>query len=383
MKVLIVASYADSLRVFRGDLILRLISEGHEVAVAAPSFAQAPETKQWLDEARVRILEIPMERTGRNPVSDLKLLAHLFSMFRSERPDAVLAYTVKPVVYGLLAARLAGVERRYALITGLGYAFAGSGGFVASTVVRLYRHALVGAASVMFQNPDDQALFRSLGLIGPGAQTTVVDGSGVNIERFAHVPLRVRPFSFLMIARLLTVKGVREYVAAARRIKAEFPEVRFDLVGWIDENPDAISQDELDAATSDGTIRFHGKLKDVRAVLADCSAFVLPSYREGVPRTVLEAMATGRAIITTDAPGCRETVQPGENGYLVAPKSVDELVDAMRALVSDVALCERMGMASRKIAERKFSVDRVNDHMLREMNLIQRHVEPVVRTQAV
>ena len=172
-----------------------------------------------------------------------------------------------------------------------------------------------------------------------------------------------------MIARLLGDKGVREYAKAAREIRSSNPGIRFGLVGWVDENPDAISKDELHIWVEEGAIEYLGRLDDVRSAIADSTVYVLPSYREGTPRTVLEAMAMGRPIITTDAPGCRETVVEGENGYLVPVKSVDALVGAMQKFVDDPDLAARMGRRSRQIAEEKYDVHKVNAVMLREMGI--------------
>ncbi len=175
--------------------------------------------------------------------------------------------------------------------------------------------------------------------------------------------------TFLLIARLLGDKGVREYVEAVRRIKARYPDVVFRLVGWIDENPNAIREQELNDWVSEGVVEYLGRLSDVRPAIADCTVYVLPSYREGTPRTVLEAMAMGRPIITTDAPGCRETVVDGENGFLVPVKAVDELVSAMEKFVLFPGLVEKMGRRSREIAEAKYDVNAVNAVMLREMGI--------------
>lgn len=175
--------------------------------------------------------------------------------------------------------------------------------------------------------------------------------------------------SFLLIARLLGDKGVREYAEAARIIKAKHPKVEFHLVGWIDENPAAIAQAELDTWVAEKVVNYWGKLSDVRPAIAASSVYVLPSYREGTPRTVLEAMAMGRAIITTDAPGCRETVIHGQNGYLVPVKSVEELVQAMQTFINDPQLMVRMGQRSREIALEKYDVHQVNAHMMSEMGV--------------
>jgi glycosyltransferase involved in cell wall biosynthesis len=194
----------------------------------------------------------------------------------------------------------------------------------------------------------------------------VVNGSGVDVTAFAVAPLPTEPH-FLLIARLLGDKGVREYAQAAQRTREIYPQARFSLVGWLDENPDSISQAELDSWVREGTLNFLGRLSDVRPALASCSVFVLPSYREGTPRTVLEAMAMGRAVITTDAPGCRETVVNGDNGFLVSVKSVAALTVAMTRFLDDPELAVRMGRRGRYLAEQKYDVHKVNAMMLKEM----------------
>ncbi|WP_431777431.1 glycosyltransferase [Ottowia caeni] len=200
----------------------------------------------------------------------------------------------------------------------------------------------------------------------------MVNGSGVDVSAFSVVPLPEARIQFLLIARLLGAKGVREYAQAAKLVRAHHPASRFVLVGFIDDNPDSISQSELDSWVADGTLEFLGQLSDVRPAIAASSVYVLPSYREGTPRTVLEAMAMGRAIITTDTPGCRETVLDGDNGYLVPVKSVDALVQAMSRFVEDPGLAARMGARSRQLAEDKYDVHKVNSVMLREMGISTR-----------
>jgi len=208
-----------------------------------------------------------------------------------------------------------------------------------------------------------------LGITTSVAQTRIVNGSGINTSQYPVVDLPDKP-AFLLIARLLGDKGVREYAKAAKLVKQKYPAVCFDLVGWIDENPDAIRKQELDEWIAAGIINFKGKLTDVRPAIAASSVYVLPSYREGTPRTVLEAMAMGRAIITTDAPGCRETVQEGVNGKLVEVKSIVELADAMIELIENPELIKQYGKNSRLIAEEKYDVHKVNSFMLKEMGLI-------------
>lgn len=369
--VLVVASLADSLINFRGPLIVALHTSGLEVHVAAPDLPAQSATRLNLQGLGLRVHEIPMARTGTNPLTDLRTTWALWRLMRRIRPDMVLGYTIKPVIYGSLAAWLAGVPRCFALITGLGYAFQGQAnerGSLRALVLRLYGMALRRTHKVFFQNPDDQALFRSLDLLPAGIPSCVVNGSGVDLTAFAVAPLPPEPH-FLLIARLLGDKGVREYAQAAQRTRALYPQARFSLVGWLDENPDSITQDELDAWVQAGTVNFLGRLSDVRPAIEACSVYVLPSYREGTPRTVLEAMAMGRAVITTDAPGCRETVVDGDSGFLVPVQSVDALADAMGRFMADPTLVARMGQRGRKLAEDKYDVHKVNAVMLKEMGL--------------
>lgn len=373
MRLLLVGGFAESLLNFRGALIDDLLRGGVEVHVAAPGLAEG-ECRQTLLAQGAVPHDIALRRTGMNPVADLAALYGLWRLMRRVRPDVFLGYTIKPVVYGLLAARLAGVSRRYALITGLGYAFQAQPSglkarLVAGLARGLYRLALLAADRVFFQNPDDQALFRSTGLLGAKTSSVVVNGSGVDVHHFEKTRVPAGQIKFLLIARLLGAKGVREYVQAARQLKREFPSAVFRVAGWIDGGPDSIGADELQAWVDEGSVEYLGRLADVRPALQDCSVYVLPSYREGTPRTVLEAMAIGRAVVTTDAPGCRETVIDGGNGYLVPVGSSDRLADAMRRFLVDASLAVQMGDQSRRIAEDRYDVRRVNAEMLRGMEI--------------
>jgi glycosyltransferase involved in cell wall biosynthesis len=366
--VVIVAGYGDSLVGFRGDLIRELRARGYSVLALAPELSA--ESKKWLKDAGVEYVESPLSRTGMNPVEDLQYLTWLWKQLHERSPEILMAYTIKAVIYGLIASSLAGVPRRYALVTGLGYAFSGSGvarGLLSRVAKGLYALALRQAHGVFFQNPDDREMFLEAGLLPTRIPSHVVNGSGVDVARYAFTPQPEGRLAFLLIARLLGDKGVREYVSAARLLKQRGHDVTVRLVGWIDKGPDAIEQRELDSWIAEGIIEYLGKVADVRPAIAASSVYVLPSYREGTPRTVLEAMAMGRPIITTDAPGCRETVVHGDNGFLVPVRSVPELAQAMERFIEDPALTLRMGRRSREIAETKYDVRQVNAQMLRAM----------------
>lgn len=379
MKFLIIASYPGSILKFRGALIKAIKDKGFEIHIAAPEFNNYPEEVRSLKSLGYILHDIPMQRTGTNPLKDVAALSSLYLIVKKVKPSHIISYTIKPVIYGTLAAWVARVPNRYALITGLGYAFqqveeTGKRSKLQKIIHQLYKHALSKTSKVFFQNPDDLELFKQLKLISSSTPTAVVNGSGVDVSEYTVVPSPIKAdnmpeLKFLLIARLLGDKGVREYAQAAKLIKNKYPQAQFDLVGWVDDNPDSIEQQELDEWVEEGTINFWGKLADVKPAIAASSVYVLPSYREGTPRTVLEAMAMGRPIITTDAPGCRETVTNEVNGFLVPVKSVEGLTEAMEKFILDPSLIETMGKASREIAENKFDVHTVNKFMFKEMDL--------------
>ncbi|MGH6915423.1 MAG: glycosyltransferase family 4 protein, partial [Geminicoccales bacterium] len=238
------------------------------------------------------------------------------------------------------------------------------------TKAALYRASLACCRSVFFQNQDDLDEFRRLGIVSERQELIRVDGSGVDTDYYGFARPQPEPPTFLLIARLLRDKGIVEYAEAARRLRAQYPQARFQLLGPVDDNPSAVAAAELDRWRAEGAIDYLGAADDVRPYLRASSVYVLPSYREGMPRTVLEAMSTGRAIITTDTPGCRETVVPGANGYLVPVRDADALAVAMRRFITRPDLAIAMGAQSREIALQRFDVRRVNAVMLKAMELL-------------
>ncbi|MGP4951612.1 glycosyltransferase family 4 protein, partial [Psychrobacter sp. T6-1] len=353
MKFLICANYLPHVLNFRGKLLQDIAALGYEIHVIAPELKEHIEDYNTLLDLGYVLHEVPMQRTGTNPISDTKTLIAIYRRLREIQPDYMLSYTIKPIIYGTLAAWLAKVPKRFILLSGLGYTFqeveeSGRRSRFQKLVHGLYQQALSKSTKVFFQNPDDLNLFKTLNLLGENTPAIVVNGSGVDVADFSVLPFpqddagQIKP-SFLLIARLLKDKGVVEYVEAAKIIKQQYPAAEFHLVGWIDENPAAIDQAQLDEWVETGIVNYWGKLDDVRPAIAASAIYVLPSYREGTSRSVLEAMAMGRPIITTDAPGCRETVVEGSNGYLVPVKSVGELAEAMEKLIISPDLITTMG----------------------------------------
>jgi glycosyltransferase involved in cell wall biosynthesis len=362
--VVVLGSYSPSLIGFRGPLIGELVRRGYRVVAMAPDIGD--EVREKLKRLGAEAEDVPIVNNSLHPLSAWASLRVLTARLRALKPEAVIAYTVKPVTLGSLAAARAGVPKFVALVTGLGFAFTEGGGLrrrlsrlVAS---RLYRKAFRRATSIVFQNPDDRDHFRELGLLPPEAPVTVVNGSGIDVEGFRPVPLPHGP-RFLMISRLLGDKGLREYGEAAARLKRRFPGAHFALVGYFDQSPDSLSEQEL-AQIQAGGVDWLGKMDDVRPAIADCNVYVLPSYREGTPRSVLEAMAMGRAVVTTDAPGCRETVVEGVNGFLVPSRDSAALEKAMERFIDAPELAAQMGARSREIVELKYDVRTVNAALL-------------------
>ena len=369
MKIIIIGGLSDSLINFRGDLIKKLIESSNEV-IGMADYAE-PQLIKRIESLGCKFKPFPIKRNGLNPFVDIKSLIALYKTFRDEKPDVIISYTIKPVVWGGIAARLYGKAKFYGLITGLGFAFQRGGfkrNFLGSVVKGLYRFALRGATGVIFQNPDNQQVFIDEGIFGEGL-THRVYGSGVNVSRYECSKLAPGAPVFLTIARLLGEKGLREYAAAADIVKQQHPNVTFQLVGPEDQSLDAIQLSEINTWVESGAIVYSGGTDDVRPFIAKCHVFVLASYHEGMPRTVLEAMSIGRPILTTNVEGCRETVVEGVNGYLVPKKDAHALANRMIWFIENSEQWQEMGKASRKMAEDKFDVHKVNDDLLRIMKL--------------
>lgn len=360
-----------SLTRFRGSMLRDMAAAGHEVLAVAPEDDR--DVRRELASDGIRYATVPMARAGLNPFRDAMTLASLLRVFRDQRADVVLVYAPKPVVYGSLAARMAGVPRRSAMVTGVGSALGGNDGLqrrlLAHSLRLLYRVALRGTHVVFFQNGDDERMFRDLSLVGQRNRIVHINGSGVDLDYYAKAPAPPPPVTFLMIGRLIADKGVREYVNAARLARERLADARFLLLGPLDPNPSAISEAELAGWREEGIIEYLGSTDDVRPLLAQAHVCVLPSYREGMPRSVLEAMSMGRAVLTTDAPGCRDTVVEGQNGYLVPIRDASALADRMVDMARDPDGLARMGQHSRTLAEARFDVRSVNQTIMDALEL--------------
>lgn len=372
MHILILGSYAPSLINFRGPLIRKLLDTGNQVSVGAPHISF--EIKNLLQSMGVTVYETPLSRRSIDLLSDVKYYYSLIKIFQISQPDALLTYTIKPNIWGAFAATAAGLPS-YAMVTGLGYAFTDTGArhSAKQKLTRLaarwlYRSATRCNHRVIFQNPDDRQDFIDAGSLADPAKTRLVSGSGVDMTHYARVPLPDAPV-VLMIARLLGSKGVRDYASAALALRSRHPSARFLLVGPFDEGLDSIGRDEVAQWTANG-LEYLGASDDVRPLIAKARIYVLPSYREGTPRSVLEAMAMGRPVITCDAPGCRETVEDGVNGLLVPVRDPQALAAAIDRLLRNPMEAEAMGEAGYALVARKYDVHLVNCSIMKIMGLM-------------
>ena len=371
-RIAIVASHAPSLLLFRRSLIKTILGDGHQVLCAAPDMDEAVAGE--LGHLGAETKTISLERTGLNPMRDMKSVDELTGLFREWRPDVVMGYTPKPAIYASIAAKRAKVPRIVPMVTGLGYAFLEGGGPKATAIRQatkmLYRRAFRASDAIIFHNVDDRGVLIDMGCVPVGHPTHVVRGSGVDLKHYAQQPLppTADGLTFLMIARLVGYKGIAEYCEAARLLAPHAPMARWLLIGPVEHGPAGYPLSELG---KNGAVDYLGPVEDVRPYLARAHVYVLPSYGEGMPRTVLEALATGRPVITTDARGCRETVEHGKNGLLVPPGDANALAGAMAQMLENPDSLSKMGQESRAIAEREFDVEQVNQAMMQALGLTE------------
>lgn len=363
----LITSHAPSLVHFRAPLIRKLQAQGIQVLALAPNFDE--HSRVAMQALGATPIDCPMSRTGMNPLVDAINTWKMAQLLKRLKPDIALGYFIKPVIFGSIAAWWAGVPRRFAMVEGLGFVFTpGTNGLsfkrrmLKRLVLWLYKLGLSRAQRVIFLNPDDQAELVAAGLL-PARKGFLLGGIGLELNQWPQQPPVLEPVTFLLVARLLREKGIEDYAAAARIVKRQHPQARFILLGGLDDNPGSITQADVEAWVTEGILEWHGHVP-VQPWLVQTSVYVLPSYREGVPVSTQEAMAMGRPIITTDVPGCRETVLDGVNGFLVPARDADALAQKMLLFIHQPELIAPMGQASRRLAEERFDVHKVNQRLM-------------------
>lgn len=367
MKFILISPRSRSVYDFRGDLIKEIISKGHEVIVTGPD----EEYLDKVEELGVRYKKITFKNSKVDILKDIKYTFHLYEFLKKEKPDITLGYALKPVIYGGIAAKLARVKNIYSMIAGAGRIYSSD-----SLIIRiirgitgiLFKIAFKCCNVVIFQNNDDLNEFVNRGYL-ERKKTAHVNGSGVNMERFKAVTLPDEPI-FLMVSRIIKEKGIFEYLNAARLVKEEYPEAKFILLGGYDNSIGSIKHEELKPYIDNGIIEYPGVVRNVIPILQKARFFVLPTYyREGLPRTILEAMSMGKPILTTDWNGCRDAVKDKVNGLLVTPKSSGELADRMKYLLNHPNEVLIMSENSLKLCKEKYNVNIVNKQMLKVMDI--------------
>ena len=362
---------AQHVLAFRGSLIRAAQANGHRViALTSPASARA---RHRLREAGVEHFDTPLRGGTISPLRDLQFQTTVSDILKAQRVDALLAYNPKCIAFGPIAARRAGVKNVAALVTGLGFAFTGRSlarRCIRFFSTRLYKRSLAACDAVFFQNATDREELTALGVLAnvPNARVHMIAGSGVDLDFFAAQPVPTQTH-FLMISRPLKDKGVAEFAQACKIVRTSNPAIRCTLICAWDDNPSSFTRADIARWAQEGCFDAVDEVEDVRPHLGACTTFVLPSYREGTSKVVLEAMATGRAIISTDAIGCRDPIAPNVNGLLVATHSATELAAAMLELAHDPARNAAMGAASRRIAQEKYNAKPIDAAILHALNL--------------
>lgn len=371
-KILIACDSPRSLLDFRGKLIEELIVK-HEVSIFTPEIDQQ-EIRNKLDQMNVKIYESKLNTSNVSILADLKYIIQLNKLIKATKPDIFFPYAFKPVIYGSLVANFRKVNCITPMLTGLGYNFlnVSSKRTLVQNITRVLLKLSLkanGRMRIIFQNHDDYNTLLKTNTITRKNRAYIVNGSGVDLNHYDYSKPDLKKIRFLMIARLINAKGINEYYEAAKIIKKKHPAVSFDLIGPYDDNIDAITIDLFNKIKSDGIINYIGLTTDVRPYIYNSSVVVLPSYYgEGVPRCILEGMAMGRAIITSNSVGCKETINPDlkkTNGFLVPIKNVRELISKMEYYILHPDDIVRFGANGRYYAEEKFDVNKVNQQMLK------------------
>lgn len=357
MKIGFLTGHAPSVYMFRLDCMKYLQANGFEVAVLAPEPPE--EWEQAFEQHGISYTQVALSKNSTNPFSDISAYFDIKKKLKAIQPDIVFCDHAKMIIYGLLAAKRLKIKNRLVMMGGVGSVLRDPPEGLKRKLVKLlltieYRVSLPLADRIFFQNEDDFQLFESYHM-AKRSQAVMVPGSGINLERFPYTPMPDN-HDFLFVGRLIRDKGLMEYMQAGRTLRKSIPDAKLHVIGYFDANQTMLSISDLQPYIDDGTVVFHGKQDNVLPYLQQSFAFVLPSYHEGTPRSVLEALSVGRPVITTDAPGCRETVIPDKNGFLVPVKDAQALADAMLQLCRHPKLTQEMAKASRAYAESKFDV---------------------------
>lgn len=366
-KILIVSSNSHSLLHFRRELLESFLERNISVVACSPIDSHIKHLIEHFEKLKIKVVPFHIQNNKKNIFFDLLSIFNFIRIIKSNKIEGIFSYHMKPVIYGSIIAYLFGLKH-YSMVTGLGYVFTENKNIsiTRSLLKKLLLFSLSLNKKVFFHNIDDYNFICNSNKLKN--LSVIINGSGVNVENYKLTELP-KALSFLFVGRLLLHKGIYEYVEAARILKKKYPHISFKLAGGFHSNPSAISESELKEWIQEGVIEYLGDVHEMLPVFQNSSVCVLPSYREGCPRSLLEAMAVGRAIITTDAPGCRDTVIEGHNGYLVPVKSVIELSGAMEKFIKNSGLAKKMGLNSRCLAEEKFNVHKVNKVILKNMGL--------------
>lgn len=357
-KIILAANTGFALYNFRLQLAKFLADRGWEVVAIA---CDEDDYGKKFKEEGIRFINVFMDHKGTNPLRDIRLCFDLARIYRRESPDIVHHFTIKPVIFGSLAAKIARVPGIVNTITGLGYVF-DTGGWLQRMTTRLYSAAFRGKPRVIFQNSDNYQLFLDQHIITP-SQSSIILGSGVNTTELAPVdsPSHETPPTFLLIGRMLWSKGVAEFVEAAKIVHQTYPEAKFIMAGGVSGggaqgNPQAIPQEWLEQVNNEGIVYWEGRVpfSRVSELMDTARVVVLPSYAEGIPKTLIEAASKAKAIITADAPGCRDVVEHGKNGYLVPVRDANSLAERMKEFIANPELAQKMGQEGRKRAVEMF-----------------------------
>ena len=375
-KIILVGTVASSFYGFRADLISAMRVKQYTVYAFTSEYTDA-DLKQ-IESLGAIPMTYELNRGGLNPLSDIVATYKLSKKIREIEPDLVFSYFSKPVIFGTIAAKLAKVPKIIGMLEGLGYTFteqpeglAKKTELIKKVQVLLYKFALPQLDKLIFLNPDDPKDLIDQYAINV-RKVEVLGGIGLNLNEYPYVPISSiqQPINFLFIGRLLKEKGIHDFLNAAKIVKEKYPETQFTVLGAIDpHNLGALTQSELDELISSNIINYPGHVDNVKDWIAKSHVFVLPSYREGVPRSTQEAMAIGRAVITTDVPGCRETVEHGVNGFIVAKWNPEALAEKMIYFIEHPEQIEKMGYESYKIAQDKFDAEKVNQRLLNILGL--------------